>query len=193
VPEPRSKVAELLDGLRVAFEELGVAWYLFGAQAALVYGAARLTADVDVTVQLGDIPTPMLAETLRRHGFDLRVHDTTFVQQTRVLPVVHAATRIPADIVLGGPGLEELFSSRARDLEVAGVSVPVARAEDLIVMKILAGRAKDIADVEAVLQAQATLDLELIRETLHLLEQAIDQRDLLPAFEQALERVGRTA
>lgn len=29
VPEPRSKVAELLDGPRAAFGELNVAWYLF--------------------------------------------------------------------------------------------------------------------------------------------------------------------
>ena len=189
MPAPRSKVAELLDGLRAAFGELGVAWYLFGAQAALVYGAARLTADVDVTVQLGDVPTRTLVDALLRRGFELRIDDPAFVDQTRVLPVVHGPTRIPADIVLGGPGLEELFSSRAQELEVAGVRLPVARAEDLVVMKILAGRPKDITDVEAVLRAQTSLDLSLIRETLSLLEHAIDQGDLLPAFEEALGRV----
>jgi hypothetical protein len=50
---------------------------------------------------------------------------------------------------------------------VAGVLIPVARAEDLIVMKVLAGREKDLADVVAVLEGQSgALELSLIRETL---------------------------
>ena len=50
-----SPLAELLGGLRDAFEPLGVRWYLFGAQAAILHGAARLSADVDVTVRLGEV------------------------------------------------------------------------------------------------------------------------------------------
>lgn len=46
----RSPVADLLADLARGFERLGMRWYLFGAQAAIVYGVARLTADVDATV-----------------------------------------------------------------------------------------------------------------------------------------------
>ena len=57
-------------------------------------------------------------------------------------------------------------------------------------MKLLAGRDKDRADIAAVLSAQlSTIDLTMIRETLELLEQALDQRDLMPVFEQALRRI----
>jgi hypothetical protein len=42
-----SPVVELLAGLDTALQSLGIRWYLFGAQAAIVHGAARLTADVD--------------------------------------------------------------------------------------------------------------------------------------------------
>ena len=45
-------LAELLTDLGRALARLGVRWYLFGAQAAILYGVARLTADVDVTVDL---------------------------------------------------------------------------------------------------------------------------------------------
>ena len=47
----RSPVADLLADLSAALEALNIPWYLFGAQAAIVYGVARLTADVDVTAQ----------------------------------------------------------------------------------------------------------------------------------------------
>jgi len=48
----RSPVADLLADAATALSEGGVPWYLFEAQAAILHGAARLTADVDVTVRL---------------------------------------------------------------------------------------------------------------------------------------------
>ena len=42
-----SPVAEVLAALVACFHSLGVRWYLFGAQAAIYHGVARLTADVD--------------------------------------------------------------------------------------------------------------------------------------------------
>lgn len=60
-------------------------------------------------------------------------------------------------------------------------------------MKILAGRAKDLDDVHAMLKArQHALDFDLVYDTLSMLEQALDQSqsDLTPAFTRALERAG---
>ena len=72
---------------------------------------------------------------------------------------------------------------------IDGVSVPVASPEDVIVMKVLAGRPKDQEDVRSVLrERQSRLDLDYIRDTLGILEQALDQSDLLPAFELQLRR-----
>ncbi len=45
-------VAAFLAACSAAFAELGLRWYLFGAQAAFFYGASRLTVDVDLTVAL---------------------------------------------------------------------------------------------------------------------------------------------
>jgi hypothetical protein len=194
VPKPRSKLAEVLEDLSTGLGELGVGWYLFGAQAALLYGAARLTADVDVTVALGQLATEKLVAVLQSSSFELRIDDQEFVRKTRVLPILHVPTRMPVDVVLAGPGLEELFLERAETRDVAGAHVPVARPEDVIVMKVLAGREKDRADIEAVLLAQrATIDLEMIRDTLSLLERALDHADLTPAFEAALRRVDELA
>jgi hypothetical protein len=48
-----SPLAELLRAAAAAFDRLGAGWFVFGAQAAILHGAARLTADVDITVALG--------------------------------------------------------------------------------------------------------------------------------------------
>lgn len=181
-----SLVAELLRDLAVVLDGLAVDWYLFGAQAAIVHGAARLTADVDVTVLLPAVlSTRTLVDALERCGFEPRFDDARFLQRTRVIPLQHPRTGIPVDIVLGGPGLEEAFAARARRSDIEGADVPVASAEDLVVMKILAGRPKDLEDVAAVLAAQRQrFDVTYARVTLDALEEALGQSDLRPSFER---------
>lgn len=83
--------------------------------------------------------------------------------------------------------MEERFLDRAQVREVLGVRVPVAAAEDLVVMKVLAGRPKDLEDVKSIVAAQGgKLDVEDIRGTLRLVEEALSQSDLVPAFEGIL-------
>ncbi len=60
-----------------------------------------------------------------------------------------------------------------------------------MVTKTLAVRPKDLEDVRGILRARwDSLDLELIRATLRLLEQALAQCDLLPVFETELAHAG---
>ena len=99
---------------------------------------------------------------------------------------------MPIDLVLAGSGLEDEFLGRARELDAGGVVVPVISPEDLIVAKILAGRPKDVADVEGILRARSEdLDLDRIRSVLRLLEEAIAQSDLLAAFDAIARRIRR--
>jgi hypothetical protein len=189
----RSPVVDLLADLAGALDEARVEWYLFGAQAAILHGVARLTADVDVTVRLpAAMPNQSLVAVLQEHRFKARFDDPAFVERTRVIPLVHIPTSMPLDAVLAGPGIEDRFFDRAQTREVEGVRVRVASAEDLVVMKILAGRPKDLDDVRAMLAAHAgAIDAEYIRSTLAILEAALAQSDLLPAFEQGLASAGR--
>jgi hypothetical protein len=153
---PRSPVTELLAELRHVLDVMRVPWYLFDAQAAILYGVARLTADVDITVDLGSRSTREFVGELGRAGFELRVPDVdAFVDSTRVLPLVHARTRMPVDMVLARPGLEELFFAAAKERAIGDVRVPVAAAEDVITMKVLAGRAKDLDDALAIVRRWA--------------------------------------
>jgi Nucleotidyl transferase AbiEii toxin, Type IV TA system len=187
VPSPASPIGELLAAVRAALEPFGIRWYLFGAQAAILYGAARLTADVDITLDAGPHPVEDVLAALEARRFAPRVGNAlAFVTETRVLPMVHGPTRIPVDLVLAGPGPEERFLERAEVRLIDGVPVPVAAPDDLVVMKVLAGRPQDLEDVVAILVAQGSqVDLERATATLRLLEQALDRRDLVPRLEQA--------
>lgn len=183
--------AELLRALSAALAHLGVRWYVFGAQAVLFWGRPRFTEDIDVTVHLGSLATSRLIESLQDAGFTLRVEGTpAFIAQTRVVPFTFGTTGWALDAVLGGPGLEEAFQQRAVQVDVApGLSVPVISAEDLVVTKVLAGRAKDLDDVRGVLVARSDqLDIDAVRHTLSMLEEALGVSDLLPVFERLIDR-----
>jgi hypothetical protein len=190
MPSPDTAPADLLSALADALASLRVPWYVFGAQAALIWGRPRLTADVDVTVRIEPEGPERLIEALEAAGFHLRPEaDAGFIRRTRVLPFVYLPNGLPLDVVLGGPGLEDVFLSRARPVQIGQVTIPVMSPEDLIVAKILAGRPKDLEDVRGVLRERvASLEVDTIHSTLAVLEEALGRSDLRRVFEEELAR-----
>lgn len=91
-------------------------------------------------------------------------------------------------MVLAGAGLESLAMARATRVVIDGVKVPVVHLTDLVVMKVLAGRGKDLDDLRALL-ATEQVDLAEARELLTQLEEALGQSDLLTALQAALNDV----
>ncbi len=195
MPSLSTAPADLLVALAAVLSRLGIPWYAFGAQAVLVWGRPRLTADVDVTVRLESDDWQPLARALEAAGFQLRgAASDEFVRRTRVLPFVYSANGLPLDLVLGGPGLEELFLERAIPVEMGSVTVPIMCPEDVIATKILAGRTKDLDDVRGILTRRlGDLDVGLIRSTLGMLEDALSRSDLLPLLDEELGRLRQNA
>lgn len=186
-----SALADVLAAVADVLRNGGLRWYVFGAQAVLAYGRPRLTADLDITVAVELEQVAGLVARLEAAGLGLQPQaNDDFIRRTRVLPLVHVATGMPVDIVLAGPGLEQEFLANARDLSMAGVNVPVISPEDLIVTKILAGRPKDLNDVDGILRGQLpNLDLDRSRRFLALLEEALARDDLLPELAKAVAHV----
>jgi hypothetical protein len=179
---------ELLTALSKVLARWG-RWYLFGAQAVIAYGVPRLSADVDVTVELDPDEPERFVREMETAGFALRVEDPEFVRRTRVMPFVHLATAMPLDVVLAGSGLEEEFLDRARAVDVGGTTVPLIDPADLIIAKVLAGRPKDTEDARGLWRLHGQdLDIGRIRRTLGSLERALGQSDLVAGFESILRR-----
>jgi len=179
---------ELLAALAPVLSRWG-RWYLFGAQAVIVHGVPRLSADLDVTLALEPDTPDRFAWDMEAAGFLLRVSDPAFVLRTRVMPFMHQATGMPLDVVLAASGLEDDFLKRAITVDLGGTHVPVIHVEDLVVGKILAGRPKDMEDVKALWQLHgSTADTDRIRRILTMLEEALSQSDLLPAFDAVVRR-----
>lgn len=189
-----SDAARLLALVREVFLRRGDRWFLFGAQAVVAHGYPRTTGDVDVTVIPADGNPRALAAALVSAGLTLRVSDLDdFVERTAVLPFLHEPTGLGLDVVLGASGLENDCIDRAVAVDIGDGTVPVIRVEDLVVLKILSGRPKDIEDVRSILRRRRrTLDLGHVRSLLAELEEALGQSDLVPELERLIAQEERS-
>ena len=179
-------LTDALRALSAAMTVTGARWYVFGAQAVAVRGAPRATQDIDVTIDAAGVDVAALRQALSARGFEDRHPELAdeLMVSGRVLVLRHESG-MDLDLVLAGPGLEQLFLSRATPESLAGVTVPVASATDLVVMKLLSGRGKDLDDVRSVL-AGGGVDVDEARSLLEQLEAALGQSDLVPALDAAL-------
>jgi len=162
-------------------KQLGIRWYVFGAQAVNLHGFPRTTADLDLTIELGDRDPIEVVAKLAKAGFSARFVDPAFIAATRVIPVVHGATAFPIDLVLAGPGLEDQFLDEVVFHSIGRAKIPVLSVENLIVTKLLAARPKDLEDVRELI-AIREVDHGRVEALLAVLEEALDQSDLSPVY-----------
>ncbi len=188
---PKPSVVELLRAVNEALKPLKIRWYVFGAQAVIAAGAVRQTADLDITTD--DVPVERLRKALATAGFRLRddidgVED--LIEHHRILPLVHRKSGYQLDVVRAGPGLEQQMLDRAIRRRMGRVQIPFIATNDLLVLKTLAGRDKDLEDVRALLRsASKEIDLDIVRERLRELGQLIDDSSLGALFERQVRTI----
>jgi hypothetical protein len=187
----RPASVELLAALAKVLRSRKVRWYVFGAQAAVVYGSPRMTMDVDVTIAVPDEGVRPLVEALLAAGFASRATDLeAFFARSRVVPLVHQRTRMPLDLVVARDSLEMAFLDRAKTTDIGGLKVPVITPEDLVIAKLFAARPRDLEDVRAVLgNLGKTMDLRYVRTILGQLDEAEDRAELLPTLARFLKEI----
>jgi hypothetical protein len=168
-------IAELGRGMA----ERGMPYMLIGGQAVLLHGRPRLTEDIDVTLGLGPADHPGVLELCDHLGLTPLPEDVaTFVTETYVLPARHQETGVRVDFIFSTTPYEQHAIERSQRVEVGGVFVSFATAEDLIIHKLFAGRPRDLDDaVGVVVRKGGELDWTY-------LEHWVDQFDAVPGREE---------
>ena len=162
---------------------------VIGGVAASLLGHPRVTKDVDLVVLADDGDIARLLLLGREHGVAPRVADAVaFARESRVLLLKHEPSGIEIDLALAGLAFEREVIERAVERSVRGVSFRVATPEDIVVMKAIAMRPRDMADIGAILDAWHELDLPRIRGVLKAFTQALETDDFSAEFERLLAR-----
>lgn len=163
----------------------GWRYSFIGGIALQRWGQPRLTIDIDVTVLTGiGTESHYVDELLTLYSGrlpDARI----FALKHRVLLLV-SDEGIPIDVALGGIAFEERMTSRTTRHEfLPGLSLPTCSAEDLIVLKSFADRARDWADIESVLARQQNrLDWTYILEQLRPLSELKEAPEIVDHLTQ---------
>jgi hypothetical protein len=136
------------------------------------WGEPRTTADADLTLLTGFGGEEAFVDTLLA-SFRARIADARALALERRVLLLEASNTVPLDVSLAGLPFEERLLERSSDFVVApGTVLRTCSAEDLVVLKVFAGRDLDWADVRGVILRQAgRLDQELVlRELAPLVE-----------------------
>jgi len=192
VPEETTPLVPLLSVLQDLIAWLTVQQIpgiVIGGVAASILGRPRATRDVDAVILLDQNGWKEFLEAGERFGFKPRYPDSLhFAKQARVLLVRHETSGIDADISLGLLPFEQEAIARAQSIDVSGIRIPLPTPEDLIIMKAVANRARDVADIEGLLDAHPKLNLRRIRRWLREFSSALDEPAILENFEDILVR-----
>ncbi|HMC67214.1 MAG TPA: nucleotidyltransferase [Gemmataceae bacterium] len=177
---------DLLAWLRAA----KVSGVVIGGVAAGLLGRPRVTRDVDAVIL---IPDEKRAKVFLDQGalfrFAARIKDPlAFAAQSRVLLVNHQPSGIDVDLSLGQLPFEEEMIARSVAVDVSGLSIPLPTPEDFIIMKAIAHRPRDMADIEAVLDVHPKLDLRRVRRWVRDFAAILEMPELLEDLEVLLAR-----
>lgn len=160
---------------------------VIGGVAASLLGRPRVTKDVDFVALIEDSELPRLLSLGTRHGVVARAADAVdFAKVSRVLLLRHDPSGIEIDVSLATLPFEREVIERAKERTVRGVAFRLATPEDLVVMKAIALRPRDVADIEALLDTHPMLDLERIRSFLRAFTEALETDDFAAEFERLL-------
>jgi predicted nucleotidyltransferase len=173
-----------------ALSALPVPGMLIGGIAVISRGVPRLTRDVDITIAGGRIGVDDLIDRLREHGLAVRIDDAAaFAAANQVLLLRHEPSGVDVDLSLAWLPFELEALNAADVLDVAGIRVAVARAEDLVVYKAVAFRPQDQQDIERLLVLHGPgMDLTRVRRLVAEFAAALDEPERQDAFEQIVRR-----
>lgn len=158
---------------------------LIGGLALQRWGEPRETIDVDLTLLTGFGGEDHFIQTLLRH-FEARIERAAeFARNHRVL-LLSASSGVGLDIALAGLPFEETAVARSTLFAFPNQTLlRTCSAEDLVVMKAFAARAKDWIDVEGILIRQTgKLDWSYVRQQLAPLVELKEAPQILNELEQ---------
>jgi hypothetical protein len=131
---------------------------------------------------------------VRGLGFDLidpgqSLHE--FVRNTHLLPCRDPESGMAVEIQFSYFEIQRAAVRRAATVVIEGYRVRFATVEDLILMKVVAGRAQDIEDVKAIyLRNAKRIDALYLSEILATYQQMLDE-SFVERFEQIKRELAR--
>jgi hypothetical protein len=139
-------------------EELEFPYVIIGGLAVSLIGEPRMTQDIDFILSIPEKEIHHFLDTAINRGFSLNMKkELQRVKQTGTFRF--SMGLFYADVILASSEFESSVFKRRKRIKLAGKKAYFPTPEDLIILKIVAGREKDMLDAKSILiRHQGKLD-----------------------------------
>jgi predicted nucleotidyltransferase len=146
---------DAVEALARVLAALGIRWVVIGAVAANVYRRqTRLTGDVDLLLADAGTDVGNVETAFRASGWTVR----RATPDGDVLRMKHPAFG-DVDLQLAGTDYQREAIQRSHVEQLSpGIQAAVLSVEDVIIHKLIAGRSRDIDDIESILESAVRID-----------------------------------
>jgi len=184
--EPFRAAIESLHRLLEKYNDRGV---IIGGIAVGLLGKPRYTADVDAMFLLSTQEIPQFLELAHVEQILPRINNVEeFARKTRVLLLQHIPTKMEIDISLGILPFEQEMVERGSVKSFAKLSARLPTPEDLIIMKAIAHRPKDLEDIRTISENNPNLDVARIEKWVRDFAEVLESPDLWKQIEELLKK-----
>lgn len=152
-------------------------YLIIGGIAAGTFGEPRITGDVDVDILIDKENVPVFLDKAITAGFEvLKEKCLASVEKTGVFQINFEDFHV--DFIIASTDLETTAFERTKTIKLYGIKAFFPSPEDLILMKIIPGRDKDLFDAKSiVLRHKGKLDTSYLETwATKLCDEAEDMR-----------------
>ena len=184
-------LARVLLDLVAVLDRLGIVYAVMGGVAVRAYGLPRATYDVDVTISIDRSRLPELYAAIEEVGYTVpEPFLKGWVDQVSGMPLVKFrlyldGRGIDVDVFLGESEFQKNLLDRRQHHVAERTDLWLVSPEDLILLKLIAGRPRDLGDIQDVLLAHGGLDSAYMRRW-------GKELNILQALERMLDEAGVT-
>jgi len=127
----------------------GVEYLVVGGYALAAHGHPRYTGDLDLWISPTEYNVGKLLDALNQFGFgELGLRADDFLTPGTIVQLGYPPSRIDLLTAIDGVEFDPCYARRTV-MNIAGVNLPIIGLEEFRANKRAAGRAKDLADLEA--------------------------------------------
>jgi predicted nucleotidyltransferase len=182
------EVEEALFDLTALLDREAIPYAVMGVLAVRVYSIPRATQDVDITIEVSRDKLEDLRDVLYEHGCSIPpVYDSGWLDQVAGMSLFKVKRHIgdhsiDLDIFIAESSFQRELLRRRSPIDISGRRIALVSPEDLLLLKIIAGRPRDKIDVQDMLFTLGELDNDYLNKwakslgVIEELEQAMKDR-----------------
>jgi predicted nucleotidyltransferase len=174
--------------LITVLKEMGLVPTVIGGVAISLMTQSRHTDDVDVQILFDTENALELLEKLTKNGFQPRFPGMAeLARQARIITMRHEATGTVVDIALACMPFETEVQDRAVVHRSTGIELRLPTPEDMVILKAIAGRPKDLEDIRNVALTYPEMDRSRIEYWLRSYGELLETPELWNQTEALLD------